>query len=158
MKSLVIYYSRSGNTKFVAQKISEKIGADIEEVIDKKNRRGWIGWLTAGRDATQGKETQIEETRFLPNNYDLIVLGTPIWNGMPTPALRTYLRKNDLSRKKVGLFWTFNGSNEEKAAANTKALFPNGNIVSTLAVTKALKNPIGAVNKLSLWSFSLTST
>ncbi len=115
MKSLVVYYSRSGNSKFVAQKIAEKIGADIEEVIDKKNRRGWIGWLNAGRDATGGKETQIEETKFLPNNYDLIVVGTPIWDGRPTPAIRTYLRKNDLSKKKVALFWTLGGRNEEKA-------------------------------------------
>ena len=158
MKSLVIYYSRSGNTKFVAQKIAEKIGADIEEVIDKKNRRGWIGWLTAGRDATQGKETQIEETRFLPNNYDLIVVGTPIWNGRPTPAIRTYARKNDLSTKKVALFWTLNGSNDEKAAANTKALLANSKIVSTLAVTKALKNPEEAENKLSVWCNNLTLT
>jgi hypothetical protein len=57
MKSLVVYYSRNGNSKFIAQKIAEKLGADTEEIIDKKNRRGWIGFLTAGRDATQGKET-----------------------------------------------------------------------------------------------------
>jgi flavodoxin len=34
MKSLVVYYSRSGNTRFVAEKISQKIGGDIEEIID----------------------------------------------------------------------------------------------------------------------------
>ena len=158
MKSLVVYYSRSGNSKFVAQKIAEKIGADTEEVIDKKNRRGWIGFLIAGFDATRGKETQIEETRFLLDNYDLIVVGTPIWNGKPTPAIRTYLRKNDLSNKKVALFWTLAGRNEEKAATNMKALFPNGNIVSTLEIMKALKNPEEAESKLSLWCSSLTLT
>lgn len=88
----------------------------------------------------------------------MIVVGTPIWNGRPTPAIRTYARKNDLSRKKVALFWTLNGSNKEKTAANTKALLPNSNIVSTLAITKALKNPEEAKNKLSLWCSSLTST
>ena len=157
MKSLVVYYSRSGNSKFVAQKIAEKIGAETEEVIDKKNRRGWIGFLTAGFDATRGKETQIEETRFLPNNYDLIVVGTPIWNGRPSPAIRTYLRKNDLSRKKVALFCTLDGNNEKKATANTRKLLPNSNIVGTLAVKKALKNPEEAENKISAWCSSLTS-
>jgi flavodoxin len=157
MKSLVVYYSRSGNSKFVAQKIAEKIGADTEEVIDKKNRRGWIGFLIAGFDATRGKETQIEETRFLPNNYDLIVVGTPIWNGRPSPAIRTYLRKNDLSRKKVALFCTLDGSNEEKVTANIRKLLPNGNIVGALTVKKALKNPEEAENKISTWCSSLTS-
>jgi flavodoxin len=157
MKSLIIYYSRGGNAKFVAQKIAEKLGADTEEVIDKKNRRGWIGFLTAGRDATQGKETQIEETKFLPSNYDLIVVGTPIWAGRPSPAIRTYLSKNDLSKKKVALFFTFGGRNEEKATANTKALLSSSNIVGTLAIKSALKKPQEAENKVSVWCSSLTS-
>jgi len=158
MKSLVVYYSRSGNSKFVAQKVAERLGADVEEVIDKKNRRGWIGFLTGGRDATLGKETQIEETRFLPNNYDLIVVGTPIWNGRPSPAIRTYLRKNDLSKKKIALFCTLGFTNEDKAAENTKALLPNSNIVGTLAIKKALKNTQETESKVSAWCSSLTTT
>jgi flavodoxin len=43
MKSLVVYYSRSGNTRFVAEQISEEIGADIEEIIDIKKRKGLLG-------------------------------------------------------------------------------------------------------------------
>ena len=33
MKVLVIYYSRTGNTKFVAEKIAQELEADIEEII-----------------------------------------------------------------------------------------------------------------------------
>ncbi len=158
MKSLVVYYSRSGNTKFVAQKVAGKLGADIEEVVDKKDRHGWIGFLKGGRDAGQGKETEIEETKFLPDNYDLIVVGTPIWNGRPTPAIRTYLSKNDISKKKVALFCTLNGTKEDKVIANTKALLPNNNIVGTLAIKKVLKNPQEAENMVSAWCSSLIST
>ena len=39
MKSLVVYYSRSGNTRFVAEQISQEIGGDIEEIIDKKKKK-----------------------------------------------------------------------------------------------------------------------
>jgi flavodoxin len=157
MKSLVVYYSRSGNSKFVAQKIAEKICADTEEVIDKKNRRGLIGFLKAGYDATQGKETAIEETRFLPINYDLIVIGTPIWNSRPTPAVRTYLRKNDLSSKKLAFFCTLDGNNSEKAILNLRKLLPSGNIVGVLAVKKALKNSEEVETKVSDWCSNITS-
>jgi hypothetical protein len=85
------------------------------------------------------------------------VVGTPIWNGRPSPAIRTYLRKNDLSRKKVALFCTLDGSNEEKVTANIRKLLPNGNIVGALTVKKALKNPEEAENKISTWCSSLTS-
>jgi flavodoxin len=118
---------------------------------------GWIGFLIAGFDATRGKETLIEETRFLPDNYDLIVVGTPIWNGRPCPAVRTYLRKNNLSTKKVALFCTLDGSGEGKAIANIRKLLPNGNIVGSLAVRKALENPGEVENKISAWCSSLTS-
>lgn len=158
MTSLIVFYSRSGNSKFVAQKLAEKLGADIEEVIDKKNRRGVIGFLKAGFDATRGKETVIEETKFLPMNYDLIVVGTPIWNGRPSPAVRTYLRKNDVSGKKVAFFCTLNGNNSEKATRNIRKLLPEGNIVGVLAVKNALKNPEGIETKISDWCSGLVLT
>ena len=78
MKSLVVYYSRSGNTRFVAEKISQKIGGDIEEIIDKKRRKGPLGFVIGGFDATRGRKTDIAEMKKSPRDYDLIVLGTPI--------------------------------------------------------------------------------
>jgi len=39
MRKLVAYYSRTGNTKFVAEKIAEQLDADLCEVVDKKNRK-----------------------------------------------------------------------------------------------------------------------
>jgi flavodoxin len=153
MRTLVIYYSRSGKTKFVASKLAEKLGADIEEVIDRKNRKGLIGFILAGRDATRGVKTEIEETRYSPKNYDLIALGTPIWNSRPTPAIRTYLAKNDLSGKKVALFCTLNGSDEAKAVEKIKDLVPNN--VGVIAISKPLKNPELTDRRLSEWCKSL---
>jgi hypothetical protein len=88
----------------------------------------------------------------------LIVVGTPIWNGRPSPAVKTYLNKKDLSKKKVALFCTLGFTKEDKTIANTKALLPNNNIVGTLAIKKALKNPQEAESKVSAWCSSLTST
>ena len=48
MKKMVAYYSRSGNTKFVAEKIADKLNAETCEVIDKKNRKGKLIFLTGG--------------------------------------------------------------------------------------------------------------
>jgi flavodoxin len=43
MRPLVVYYSRTGNARFVAEKIASELSADTEEVIDSKNRRGcWV--------------------------------------------------------------------------------------------------------------------
>ena len=63
MKTLVAYYSRSGNTRFVAQKIAEGLDADLCEIVDKKNRNGKWVFLTGGYSAFREKLTEIEVTK-----------------------------------------------------------------------------------------------
>ncbi|MDK2849883.1 MAG: hypothetical protein PWR32_550, partial [Candidatus Woesearchaeota archaeon] len=78
MKILVVCYSRTGKTRKIANKIAQSLNADFDEIIDQKPRRGFLGFLKAGYDATLGKTTEITFTRN-PENYDLIILGTPVW-------------------------------------------------------------------------------
>jgi len=149
MKTLVIYYSRTGNAKFMAETITSELGADIEEVIDLKNRKGKLAFLPAGRDAMRGKETEIAQTKRTSTDYDLIVIGQPVWAGSPTPAIRTYLSKNDLSGKKVALFFS---DSSGQAAEKTKALMPNSTFVGELALpAKALENREEAKKEIVEW-------
>jgi flavodoxin len=137
LKSLVVYYSRTGNARFAAETIAAEIGADIEEVIDQKKRNGPLGFLTGGSDARRGKETEISPTVKSPAEYDLIIVGTPVWAGRPSPAIATYLKKNNLSGKKVALFFT-RGGKKPTALDETKTLIPNSEFIGHLS----LINPI----------------
>ena len=101
MKTLVAFYSKSGNTKKVGEEIAKNLNVDVDEIIDKKDRSGILGWLGGGRDALFKKATTIESKKD-PSQYDLIVVGTPIWAGSVTPAVRAYLSKNKF--KKVAFF------------------------------------------------------
>jgi flavodoxin len=123
-----------------------------------KNRRGWLGFIRAGYDATRGKETKIEKTQKSPMDYDLIVVGTPVWNSRLTPAIRTYLKENDLSKKRVALFSTNEGRGSEKTLAMIKFLIPNGDIVGELGITKALENREETQRKITAWCNTLKST
>jgi flavodoxin len=157
MKTLVVYYTRTGNTKFAAETLAAELGADIEEVVDLKNRQGIGGWLSSGKDATGGKETQIAETKRSPADYDLVIIGQPVWGGNPTPAIRTYLNKTDLSGKKVALFFSDAGLGQ--AVEKTKALMPNSTFVSELALPgKSFKNKEDAKQKIVEWCNTLKST
>ena len=150
MKTLVIYYTRTGNTKFIAETIAAELGSEIEEVVDLKNRQGKLSFMPAGRDAMRGKETEIAQTKRTPTDYDLIIIGQPIWAGNPTPAIRTYVNKNDLSGKKVAIF--FSDINLGKAVEKTKALMPNSTFVGELALSaKALENKEETKKKIDEW-------
>jgi len=106
-KTLIAYYSRTGNTKKVGEKISKMLNADIDEIIDKTSRDGIKGWLIGGRDAMREKETKIKYKKN-PSKYDLVIIGTPVWAFTLTPAIRAYLGANKM--KRVAFFCTHGGS------------------------------------------------
>jgi flavodoxin len=155
MKSLVVYYSRSGNTRFAAEKISQKIGGDIEEIIDKKRRKGPLGFVIGGFDATRGRKTDIAEIKKSPRDYDLIVVGTPMWNKRITPAVRTYLEDNKFSEKRVALFCTNNGSQSERVFKTLKEIMNGCIFVGELAISNAQKDREDTEKKIAEWSKSL---
>ena len=153
MKTLVIYYTRTGNAKFIAETIAAGLGADIEEIVDLKSRQGKLSFISAGRDAMRAKETEIAQTKRTPTDYSLIVIGQPVWAGNPTPAIRTYMNKNDLSGKKVALF--FSDVNLGQAVEKTKTLMPNSTFVGELALPKPLENKEETKKKVAEWCSTL---
>ena len=78
MKALVVYYSRKGRTKKVAETISNIISCDIEEIADTKDRTGLLGYIHSGRQAMKKKLTAIKNTEKEPSKYDLVIIGTPV--------------------------------------------------------------------------------
>ena len=91
MKTLVLFYSRDGRTKIVGELIAKELKADIEEIIDLKKRRGLFNYIKAGRDALKKKSTIIKSVKSEVHTYDLVIVGTPVWVGTITPAIRTVL-------------------------------------------------------------------
>jgi flavodoxin len=91
VKTLVIFYSRTGTTRTVAEAIARQLGADIEEIRDTRNRQGLFGYLRSGFDAGLGRCTGLEPMRRDPNDYDVVVVGTPVWNASVSAPVRTFL-------------------------------------------------------------------
>jgi flavodoxin len=110
MKILTTYYSKTGNTKKIAKKISEILKTDIDEIIDKTDRKGIKGWIFGGRDAMREKDTEIKYSKD-PSKYDIVIIGTPVWAFTLTPAVRTYFKENNANKlKNVAFFYTCGGT------------------------------------------------
>ncbi len=154
MKCIVVYYTRTGKTRFVAETVAAELGADLEEIVDLKKREGKLGWIIGGKDASQKKLTEIAPLKRSPADYDLVVLGTPIWAWAPTPAVRTYINQNDLSGKKVALFYTFD-SDMKQAAERTKALLTKANVVSELPLADPAGKKEETEKKIAEWCTAL---
>lgn len=138
MKTLVVYYSRTGTTKKVAEEIARQLNADIEEIIDLKNRKGAIGWVISGKDATLKKLTKIKELKKDPKDYDIVVIGTPVWALSIAPAVRMYLKKAKI--KKVALFSTYGGS-KGNVFAEMEKLLPGTKVLGHIGISASdIKN------------------
>ena len=156
MKTLVVYYSRTGNTKYVAEKIAENLGAEICEVVDKKSRKGRLAFVTGGYESIRKKLTEIEVSRTV-DNYDLIIIGSPVWANGITPAIRTFINQNDFSNKQIACFVTLKGEDPEKALESMKeAIFPNISSVE-LGITDDLNNREEAEKQIHDWCKEIQS-
>jgi flavodoxin len=147
MKTLVVYYSRTGNTRGLAEKIAGMLHADLDEIIDKKNRSGIVGYLSAGKDA-MNKATIDISYKLNPADYDMVVIGSPIWGFTMTPALRTYLTAHSSSLKNVAFFATSGGSDYEKTASEMELLSKHP-VATLLLKTKQLKKGMAANESLN---------
>ena len=91
MKTLVLYYSYSGNTKHIAEKIAADESADIVEVKDVR-RPGKLKAYTAGIFAAiRGKTWLIQALTTDFTAYERLILLFPIWADNPPPAFNTVL-------------------------------------------------------------------
>jgi len=125
-KVLVVYYSRTGHTRLVAERLAKKFGADVEQLIDQHKRTGVFGASSAGKDAIAGKTTLIDPLKHNPGDYDMILIGGPSWFGNVTPAVRTFIMQNDFSGKKIGLFGICHLTGVEHALEEAADLISKG--------------------------------
>lgn len=107
---LIIYYSRTNNTKEVAELIAEEKNAELLEIKDKKSRSGPFGYVIGAIDSFRGKKTGINYEKNDLSKYDTVYIGTPVWASKPTPAIVQFIEENDFSGTNVVTFATFMGS------------------------------------------------
>lgn len=110
MKTLIIYFSRTGNTKKVAEEIQKKLNCELEEIKDAEtNREGMLGYMRSGKEASLKKLPPIKPLEKNLADYDLIIIGTPVWAFTMSSPVRTFISENKDRIKTVALFCTHGG-------------------------------------------------
>jgi flavodoxin len=116
-KALVVYYSRTGATRRVAEELARQLGADLERIQDVRGRSGIFGFARSGREAIQRHLPEIREPALDPGQYQLVVLGTPVWAGTMSSPMRTYITRNRDRLRQVAFFCTQGGENTGRTFA-----------------------------------------
>ena len=90
-KVLVVYYSRTGATRRLAEALANALQADIEPITDRENRSGIFGYLRSVAESLQKRGASITPMNTHPASYDLVVVGTPVWAWSVSSPVRSYL-------------------------------------------------------------------
>lgn len=111
MKSVIVYYSLSGNTGKIAEKIQKEIGGDIAEIKTVTPYTGGYNAIVdqGHKEVNSGFSPAIEPLGIDLKNYDTVIIGTPVWWYTFAPAVKTFFEENDLSGKTVYPFATNGG-------------------------------------------------
>jgi len=140
-KILIVYYSLTGNTQFIAEALRDSVEADILELkpikeltADKGTRFMW-----GGIQSTMKKTPELMDFDINPLEYDLVILGTPVWAWNISPPMRSFLSKFDLTGKNVAL-WMCHAGDGIKAMIRFKEILKSANIVESITFQQPLKN------------------
>ena len=125
-KSLVTYFSASGVTKKVAEKLAEAAGADLFEIKPEvAYTEADLNWM----DKKSRSSIEMNDKSFRPaiaekcNNmadYDVVYIGFPIWWYVAPTIINTFLESYDFSGKTIVLFATSGGSGFGNTVAELK--------------------------------------
>ncbi len=106
--TLVLYYSRTGKSALVAETLRNRLGADMLEIKDLKDRAGLWGFIGAALDSFYNRYTSIEPAQPDLSSYSNIVVVSPVWNWKLSVPIHTVLKHNNFEDKKLIAFTTAN--------------------------------------------------
>lgn len=121
-KVLVVFYSRTGNTRKVAEAIAAALRCEVEEIRDTRDRRSRWGYVRSALDALLRRTTTLAEPTRRPSDYDLVIVGTPVWVGSVSTPVRTYLARHRGAFRRVAFFLTQGGAGAERVFAQMEEL------------------------------------
>ena len=132
-KILTVYYSNEGNTKTVAQTLNSVVGGDLKEIkLSEKYPDNIFKMSKLIRK--QMKEDFLPKTENIDiSDYDVIFVGSPIWNFSVSLPVKSFLKNNNFENKILIPFFTYSGG------ANKNKVF---NSIKDLTDSKDIKKPL----------------
>lgn len=135
-KTLIVYFSHSGNTKQIAEWIQGKTNADIMRIEPE------IAY-PSGYQETIAEMSKQNKGKILPpfkkadvniQDYDTIFFGYPVWDMRLPPVVRAFLSDNDFSKKTIFPFHTHAGYGTGKSVGEIKEFAPKAKVAAAFPV------------------------
>lgn len=92
-RTLVAFYSMTGNTRGLARELRDALDADLEEIRERSRRKGWRGMMRCLVDSVLRSTPYILPAVPDPARYDLVLIGGPVWGGRLAGPVRSFAQR-----------------------------------------------------------------
>ena len=159
IKSLIIYYSFEGNTRLMAESMAQVIRADLLPLVPEKEieSKGFSKYLWGGGQVMMKRKPALQPFQVNPLEYDLILIGTPVWAWTYSPPVATLLHSVDFTHKCIGLF-TCHGGQNAKTFHHMRKLLENSIVLGEIDFFEPLtKGREQSILRAEKWASEMVS-
>lgn len=152
-KTLIIYFSHSGNTEYFANEINLRVKGDMHKIITVQGYPDDYDTTVDIAKKEQNDNFRPKLTSKAPNlsEYENIFIGYPNWWGTLPMALFTFFEENDFSGKNLIPFTTHEGSYFGRSLGDLEKLNPNATILEGLEIRGRSVKSSSAKNNIDSW-------
>lgn len=153
MKSIIIYYTLEGNTKYAAEILAKILDSDLLELTPTKPIKslGFSKYIWGGKQVVMNDKPKLKPYKYNPDQYELTILASPIWASHFTPVFSTFLRDNTI-KGNIALIASNRGGDCTKAFNILEQQLKNNKIIGTLDLISPLNNKEETIKKLKAFS------
>lgn len=140
MKTLLVYYSKTGVVDKMAQLIAKKMnGVDLYRIqtVRKYAEGMYEAWDQAQVEIADNKMPELSGKLPDLSKYDNVIIGGPVWGFNPSNPILSYVRQNDFSNNNIAAFWTYYDHDEKYTSALHREI-PNFDPQNGLALSMSL--------------------
>ena len=153
-KKIIIFYSFEGNTKKVAEFLSKELNLVSEEIkpIKDLKSKGFSKYPIGGSQVVLKKKPELKALTIDLEEYDTIILGSPIWAGSFTPGIRTLLEDGKLKGKKIAFFYCNDGGPGKAEKKIEEAVNINNEFISSYGLARVKDDFEGLKDGVLNWA------
>lgn len=145
MKAAVIYYSKSGKTKAIADKIAAEFEAEVYSVEPQKAYGNYLSAVIRVGGEIRRKESPVLKTK--PGDfsaYDTVFIGFPVWYGTLPSFLQEYIKGSKLGKKRIIPFATAGANGKASSLETLRELLPDAEITDYFYTSRRKQQDVDA--------------
>ncbi|MFW5682879.1 MAG: flavodoxin family protein [Phycisphaeraceae bacterium] len=120
-RTLVAFYSHTKHTRQQGEALAQRLDAEREPIVPRRPFRWPADLWRAGRMAFTGETQPLEPPRHDPDEFDVVVVGTPVWAWHVTPPVLSWLQQHRDRLPAVACFATYGGVGAAKVVDDIAA-------------------------------------